>query len=97
VNKAHDRYRSTCTLIRREFGQELLQKVRPVKAAAYALNHWVALARYCDDRDPDIDNTTAERSLRGIAVGAITGLSSAATAEAKPRQCCGPSWLPVNE
>ena len=49
--------------------QELLPKSAAGQAAAYALNHWAALTRYCDDGDLEIDNTAAERSLRGIAVG----------------------------
>jgi len=49
--------------------QELLPKSAAGQAAAYALNHWTALTRYCDDGDLEIDNTAAERSLRGIAVG----------------------------
>jgi transposase len=48
---------------------ELLPKSAAGQAAAYALNHWAALKRYCEDGDPEIDNTAAERSLRGIAVG----------------------------
>ncbi len=38
-------------------------------AIAYTLSNWVALIRYCDDGDLEIDNNGAERSLRGIAVG----------------------------
>jgi hypothetical protein len=33
------------------------------------LSNWVALIRYCEDGDLEIDNNGAERSLRGIAVG----------------------------
>jgi transposase len=38
-------------------------------AISYTLSNWDALVRYCDDGDLDIDNSGAERSLRGIAVG----------------------------
>jgi hypothetical protein len=39
----------------------------------YALNLRPALVRYCDDRVIEIDNSAAERALRGVAVGrAIT-------------------------
>jgi len=48
---------------------ELLPKSVAGQAAAYALNHWTALTRYCEDGDLEIDNNAAERSLRGIAVG----------------------------
>jgi hypothetical protein len=32
----------------------------------YALNLWPALVRYCDDGAIEIDNSAAERALRGI-------------------------------
>lgn len=48
---------------------ELLPKSVAGQAAAYALNHWTALTRYCENGDLEIDNNAAERSLRGIAVG----------------------------
>ncbi len=38
-------------------------------AMAYTLSNWDALTRYCEDGDLAIDNNSAERSLRGIAVG----------------------------
>jgi transposase len=38
-------------------------------AVNYTLNNWVALTRYLDDGDLDIDNNTAEQALRGIALG----------------------------
>jgi transposase len=50
-------------------GQELLPKSVAGQAVAYALNHWNALVRYCEDGDLEIDNNAAERSLRGFAVG----------------------------
>ena len=49
--------------------EELLPKSVAGQAVAYALNHWTALTRYCEDGDLEIDNNAAERSLRGIAVG----------------------------
>ena len=39
------------------------------KAILYALTRWKALTRYCDDGLLEIDNNTAERALRGVAVG----------------------------
>jgi transposase len=48
---------------------EVLPKSPAGQAAAYSLNHWAALTRYCEDGDLEIDNNAAERSLRGIAVG----------------------------
>jgi hypothetical protein len=35
----------------------------------YALNLWPALVRYCDDGVIEIDNSAAERALRGVAIG----------------------------
>jgi hypothetical protein len=48
---------------------EVLPKSPAGKAVAYALNHWAALTRYCEDGDLEIDNNAAERTARGIAVG----------------------------
>lgn len=38
-------------------------------AILYALNRWAALTRYCDDGILEIDNSAAERALRGVAIG----------------------------
>src|SRR4051794_9597387 len=34
-----------------------------------SLNLWPALTRYCDDGRVEIDNSAAERALRGVALG----------------------------
>jgi transposase len=39
------------------------------KAARYSLARWVALTRYVDDGRIEIDNSAAERGIRGIALG----------------------------
>jgi transposase len=39
------------------------------KATAYALKRWPALCRYCDDGRLAIDNNSAERAMRLVAVG----------------------------
>lgn len=39
------------------------------EAIGYALNQWQALTRYIDDGEIEIDNSAAERSLRGVALG----------------------------
>lgn len=39
------------------------------KAFNYGFNHWAALQRYAEDGHLEIDNNTAERSIRGIGVG----------------------------
>jgi transposase len=38
-------------------------------AIQYSLNLWPALTRYCDDGRVEIDNSAAERALRGVAIG----------------------------
>lgn len=38
-------------------------------AILYALNLWPALLHYCDNGVIEIDNSAAERALRGIAIG----------------------------
>ncbi len=38
-------------------------------AILYALNRWTALTRYCDDGTLEIDNSAAERALRGVTIG----------------------------
>ena len=37
--------------------------------STYALKLWPALLRYCDDGAIEIDNSAAERALRGVAIG----------------------------
>lgn len=39
------------------------------KAARYSLARWKALTRYVDDGRIEIDNSAAERALRGVALG----------------------------
>jgi len=39
------------------------------KAARYCLARWKALTRYVDDGRIEIDNSAAERALRGVALG----------------------------
>lgn len=47
----------------------LSRKSQSADAIGYALNQWQALTRYLEDGEVEIDNTAAERSLRGVAVG----------------------------
>jgi len=47
----------------------LSRKSDTTAALMYALNLWPALTRYCDDGIIEIDNSAAERALRGIAIG----------------------------
>jgi transposase len=48
---------------------KLSRKSDTSAAIMYALNLWPALARYCDDGRIEIDNSAAERALRGVAIG----------------------------
>ena len=45
------------------------RKSNTADAIAYAMNQWQALVRYLDDWRIEIDNNTAERALRGVALG----------------------------
>jgi transposase len=47
----------------------LSKKSELAKAIRYALSNWVALTRYRDDGQVEIDNNTAERALRAVALG----------------------------
>jgi hypothetical protein len=38
-------------------------------AVRYALTHWDALTRFCNDGHIEIDNNAAERALRAVAIG----------------------------
>lgn len=46
-----------------------LPKGKFAKAVNYALNHWLALTRYCDAGYLAIDNNFSERQMRPIALG----------------------------
>jgi len=49
--------------------QTLSKKSTTAEAIRYALNHWSALTRFLDDGRIEVDNNTAERALRSVAVG----------------------------
>jgi transposase len=48
---------------------KLSRKSDTSAAIQYSLNLWRALTRYCDDGALEIDNSAAERALRGVALG----------------------------
>jgi transposase len=48
---------------------KLSRKSDTAAAIQYSLNLWPALVRYCDDGVIEIDNSAAERALRGVALG----------------------------
>lgn len=48
---------------------KLPRKSEVTTAINYALGRWSALVRYCDDGSLEIDNNTAERALRAVALG----------------------------
>jgi hypothetical protein len=56
-----------------EWMQQTLSKVSRKSdvagAISYALGRWRALLRYCDDGLLEIDNNSAERALRAVAIG----------------------------
>ena len=45
------------------------KKSELAKAIGYILTRWTALTRYCEDGRIEIDNNTAERALRAVALG----------------------------
>jgi transposase len=47
----------------------LSRKSETAAAVNYALGRWPALVRYCDDGLLEIDNNSAERALRAVALG----------------------------
>ena len=49
--------------------EKLSHKSDTSAAILYSLNLWPALTRYCDDGAIEIDNSAAERALRGVAIG----------------------------
>lgn len=58
--------------LRRWLEQErdkLPRKSETVQAIQYTLGRWPALARYAEDGRIEIDNNTAERALRAVAIG----------------------------
>jgi transposase len=48
---------------------KLSRKSDTTAAVRYALTHWDALVRYCNDGRLEIDNNAAERALRAVALG----------------------------
>lgn len=53
----------------KKYRDKLPQKSGTSKAINYAMNHRVALMRFLNDGQIEIDNNAAERAMRGIAVG----------------------------
>jgi transposase len=49
--------------------EKLSRKSDTAAAIQYSLNLWPALIRYCEDGRVEIDNSAAERALRGVAIG----------------------------
>lgn len=48
---------------------KLSRKSETAAAIQYSLNLWPALVRFCEDGAIEIDNSAAERALRGVALG----------------------------
>jgi transposase len=53
----------------KELLTKLSRKSETAAAIHYALGRWAALVRYCDDGLLEIDNNSAERALRTVALG----------------------------
>jgi len=53
----------------KESRTKLSQKSETAVAIRYALGRWPALMRYCNDGSLEIDNNSAERALRAVALG----------------------------
>ena len=49
--------------------KKLSKKSELAGAIQYALTRWTALTRYCEDGLIEVDNNTAERALRAVALG----------------------------
>jgi hypothetical protein len=60
VNPPHEWLRHTLSRVSK--------KSELAKAISYVLSRWTALTRYCDDGRIEIDNNTAERALRAVAM-----------------------------
>jgi len=58
----------------------LSKKSETASAIHYALGRWTALMRYCDDGRLEIDNNSAERALRAVALGRKNYLSAGSDA-----------------
>lgn len=68
----HTRARPLLNSLKDWFKESLTKLSRKSETAAaihYALGRWPALLRYCDDGSLEIDNNSAERALRAVALG----------------------------
>jgi transposase len=61
LTSLHDWFKESLT--------RLSRKSETAVAINYALGRWTALVRYCDNGLLEIDNNTAERALRAVALG----------------------------
>ena len=62
---------------------EVLPKSPIGQAVSYARGQWIALNRYAEDGDLDIDNNLAERVLRIVAIGRKNWLFAGSDADAE--------------
>ena len=71
----------------------LSRKSDTAQAILYALNRWNSFVRYMDDGRIEIDNSAAERALRGVALGRRNYLFAGADSGGVmvPRACRAPS------
>jgi len=91
---AEDPFSGQLFVFRGKAGDRVSKKSELAKAIRYALSNWAALTRYGEDGRLEIDNNTAERALRAVALGARTGsLQDPMTAASAPRQSTRSSVL----
>ena len=79
-----------------EIEAEVLPKSPEGRAVRYTLKNWMALTRFCDDGDLEIDNNATERAIRSVAVGRNNWVFFGSDEGGKRLRCCGVSWRPVN-
>jgi transposase len=78
----------------REQKNSALPKSQYGQAIAYVLNHWDELRRFTEDGRLEIDNNTAERTLRLCAISRnYAQFPIMLTHISKRRNCCGPDGI----
>ena len=64
-----DRDASCAPIVEQRNQPSFSKKSELAKAIGYSLGRWTSLTRYRDDGRIELDNNTAERALRGVALG----------------------------
>ncbi len=66
------------------------------QAIAYALNHWQALNNYLRDGHLNIDNNTAERSIKTVVIGRKNWLFAGSAEGPEKQRSFTAWWKPAN-